>query len=196
MVWLLFVIPFLFIAGTFIYILGVHWEWAEQCPLAVGLLTACILIAALFPALWTFYTARRVRMAEIAMRILEHWNSEAMLEARRICYEIIYIEKQDFHQRLKHYIEHDPSQFYKLRPIPALLEFTGWLARRSAIEKNWLFDLLPIEELYTDWKEYIKESQREQGIIKNGDEASCDAYAYFGNFVWLNNEEARLRSKK
>ena len=124
-------------------------------------------------------------MADMAMRILELWNTGTLLEARALHHEIREIKKQELYQAIESYKQLNSVLYYKLRTIPVLLEFTGWLARRNCISPEWLDDLLPVEEFYKDWEKFIKGVQEQQGILERGEEISDKTNAYFGNLVWL-----------
>ena len=194
---LLVIPPVLFILGTFIYIIVFQWEWAISNPeLAAGCITASVLIAGLFSALWTLHTMRRNRMAEMAMKICEFWDSGVMLEARALHHKITKIKKQDFYRTVRGYKQRNTLSYYKLGTIPSLLEFTGWLAREKCISTKWLDDLLPVEEFYADWEKLIKEAQEKQGKIKKGEQPIDKKDAYFGNFVWLTTEIRKLHPPK
>jgi len=181
--------PVLIILGTLFYIRVYQWEWAICNPeLATGFIAASVLTAGLFSVLWTLYTMRRTRMGEMAMRILELWQTGSVFEARILHHDIKEIKKQDFYKTVENYRLNQAQPYFLLRTIPGLLEFTGWLARERCISTKWLADLLPVEEYYTDWKKLIKEHQKRQGKIKKGEEPIDKADAYFGNFVWLVNK--------
>ena len=189
--------PILIILGPLLYIRVCQWEWAICNPeLAAGFIGASILIAGLFSVLWTLYTMRRTRMGEMAMRILQLWQTGSVFEARILRHDIIENQKQDFCKTVEDYRLNQVKLYFLLGTIPSLLEFTGWLAREKSISAKWLADLLPIEEYYTDWEKLIKQYQKEQGVIENGEEATDKANAYFDHFVWLNKEIQKLSLSK
>lgn len=186
--------PVFIILGSFIYIRVFQWEWAICNPeLAAGFIASSVLVAGLFSALWTLYSMRRSRMADLAMRILELWNTDPILEAKALHHEIKDIKKQDFCQTIESCRQQDPKQYYLLRTILVLLEFTGWLARKNCMSTKWLDDLLPVEEYFDDWENYIKGMQLRQGILEEDEEISDKTNAYFGNFVWLVNKIKKLQ---
>lgn len=178
------------------FIFYLQWDWVlENGDLTAGIITSVILILALIPALNTLSAMHHDRMVSMTMQIREAYDSQNLIEARKLVLSIINKQEQqgitdakiqadNFRDIVNDYKKNKPSEFLTLILIPSLFDLVGCLVRDHCCEAKTIDAQLNWESAYERWKPYIRYIQKKQ----KGESSKDSPTPMYGNFVWLANE--------
>lgn len=171
------------------------WCWVTTNPeLTAGFLTSLILLLASIAALLNLRQMRHDRVASIAAKIRETYDSGEILEARILVLSIINEQEkqgikskeekgESFRDTVKQYKKNNPKEFIKLISIPSMFDTVGWLVREHCCEARAIDAQLDWKAIYELWESYIMDAQDKQ----TGESLDDSPTAMYGNFIWLVN---------